>query len=44
MPTPMMGPHFANPALPVPANPPLHGAVMDSHDFRYLGHAPAPAQ
>ena len=36
MPTPMMGAHLTNPTISVPANPPLHRAVMDSCYASYL--------
>jgi hypothetical protein len=44
MSTPMTGAYFGNPALPVPAHPPLHRAVMDAHHLGYLFHAPVRPQ
>jgi len=36
--------HPQTPAISVPANPPLHRAVMDSHYFSHLFHTPTSSQ
>jgi len=41
MSTTMMGAHLGHSAFPVPAHPPLHGAVMNPHYLSYLVRAPA---